>query len=308
MLEKHRQEVIHQKEELETHHTQPESLVKERTEELESALNKAKESDMLKSAFLANMSHEIRTPMNAIVGFSSLLDDANLTPEERATMVEIINANSVSLLTLIDDILDLSLNEANQLLINKKPFYLNEIVNQLYTCFRLSNKEPGIEIRVNNTLREKNLKVYTDRERLKQVLINLMTNACKFTKEGFIELGLHTKNGILFIYVKDTGIGIEEEDLQHLFERFRKMGEEKEFIVRGAGLGLAISQKIAKLLGGDLLVTSDPGNGSVFTFQIELDKFTDNDASGVHNENNAPVAESKWNNKLILLMNDMETN
>ena len=306
MLEDRQKEIISQNKELEKHRNHLEHLVKERTTKLEEAMNKARESDMLKSAFLANMSHEIRTPMNAIVGFSSLLEDPGLSAEERSQMVEIINSNSESLLLLIDDILDLSLIEANQLVINKKSFLLNGILNQLHSYFSLCNKNSEVTIVINNTLEKENLRIYSDRERLKQIMTNLMNNACKFTKKGSIELGITKNNDLLIIYVKDTGIGIAKEDIEHLFERFRKVGNDKNFVTRGTGLGLAISKRIAELLGGDLVVKSEFGKGSVFTFWIPLRKIISKELTNTRNQGKS--SKNDWENKHLLLVEDEETN
>jgi len=260
--------IIEQNKELFDHRNRLEALVAERTRELENAIKKAEESDRLKSAFLANMSHEIRTPMNAIVGFSGLLNDPEITAEEKEEFIKIIQANSESLLMLINDILDLSMIEANQMKIRKEPFLLNELIDQVFSDFSLYEKNPKLNLIKNNKLYDQHLTLNTDKFRLKQILTNFMSNACKFTESGYVELGAEKHDDNLHIYVKDTGMGIAADDLEHLFERFRKLSNEKSQAFRGVGLGLAISKRVAELLGGKIFVASELDKGSVFTFSI----------------------------------------
>ena len=233
--------------ELEKHRNNLEHLVRDRTIELEEALRKAKESDRLKSAFLANMSHEIRTPMNAIVGFSGLLDDKGNTPEEQNEYIRLIHSNSESLLQVINDILDLSLIEANQLVVRVQPFRLNELMDQIVSYFKMRNKNSGFEIRVNHSLMEEDLVLLSDKFRMRQILSNFMSNACKFTATGTVEFGSAREKDRLNLYVRDSGIGIAKEDIPFIFEQFRKLGEELSTTARGAGLGLAISRNLAEV-------------------------------------------------------------
>lgn len=259
------QQIMEQNKELEMHRNKLERLVDERTIELKEAKNKAEESDKLKSAFLANMSHEIRTPMNAIVGFTSILEEENLETEERNKYIEIINSNLDSLLRLIDDILDLSRIEANQLVIENEIIDVNEFMDQLYSSYLQLNENKNLKLRLNNELHNQKLRIQTDKVRIKQILANLMSNALKFTSMGIVELGLKKIENNLAFYVKDTGIGIKGKDINTIFERFRKSDDDKGILYRGAGLGLAISKALARLLGGDLTVESTYGSGSVFT-------------------------------------------
>lgn len=260
------QEIMEKNKELEMHHNKLERLVDERTKELKEAKNKAEESDKLKSAFLANMSHEIRTPMNAIVGFSNLLRDGNLTNDERNRFIEFIVSNSDSLLVLIDDILDLSMIESNQLVIRNGIIVLNELMDHLYSAYSLFNKNENLKLFLNNELHDQNIRIYSDGERIKQILNNLLSNAFKFTSKGMVELGLKKIDDNMAFYVKDTGIGIETKDLEAIFGRFRKSEDNKDILYRGAGLGLAISKALSQLLGGSITVESKYGIGSVFTF------------------------------------------
>ncbi len=270
LLSQMSQEILKQNSELEQHRTNLEKLVVERTRELEIAVQKAKESDRLKTAFLANMSHEIRTPMNAIVGFANLLKDSDLEPSERNEFIDVINANSETLLVLIDDILDLSLIESNQLNIRREIFNVNEMLDNMVSSYSLMNKKRQLSISLNNQLHEESLQLNSDKIRIKQILVNLINNAYKFTEKGSIEIGLSTRGAFLTFFVKDTGIGIEEAELDAIFERFRKSETSNNTLYRGAGLGLAISKSMAHLLGGDLYAESIIGKGSTFFLLLPL--------------------------------------
>ncbi|MCF6366761.1 MAG: YfiR/HmsC family protein [Bacteroidales bacterium] len=261
-----------QADELRKHRNQLELLVEERTLDLQKAKEKAEESDRLKSAFLANMSHEIRTPMNAIIGFSNLLNRKKFNKKKRAELVSYIIKSSDTLLHLINDIIDISKIEAGQMTINKDDFFIDEIFEDLTVFYKEKItllKDIEFKIIKNNKI---NSKIYTDKHRLQQVLINLINNALKFTEKGFVEIGYKyssDKNNIVF-YVKDSGIGIIEQHQNKIFNRFTKLEKESEKLYRGAGLGLSISKNIVKLLGGEIWLKSESNKGSTFYFSIPL--------------------------------------
>ena len=240
--------------------------------ELKKAKENAENSDKLKTAFLANMSHEIRTPMNAIIGFSGLLAGNKVDTEKRKKLSHYIIKSGNSLLQLINDIIDVSKIEASQLEINKSSCEISALFEELELIY--SEKEDS-KILNNTVLRfEKkqinNLKLYTDGNRLKQILINLVDNALKFTENGIVEISCETndKEKYVIFKVKDNGIGMTEEQKELIFTRFLKLENEKQKLYRGAGLGLSISKKIISLLGGKIWVESDLGKGSVFYFTI----------------------------------------
>jgi len=270
LVEESKEEVVLQNEKLIQHKNNLEKIVYERTQELLKAKEKAEESDRLKSSFLANMSHEIRTPLNAIVGFSRIITETSTTEEERIGYSSIISDSSDSLLMLVNDILDFSSIEANQLVINKTVFYINELFDNLYSSFLLSRKNKDVNIVLNCS--DKSVKVYTDKLRLRQILVNLLQNAFKFTKEGFVELGYYIESDSMVMYVKDTGSGISKTEQKHIFDRFRKSNKQNDKVFRGIGLGLTISKRLGELLDGNLTVESKTGNGSIFYLSIPVDK------------------------------------
>jgi signal transduction histidine kinase/CheY-like chemotaxis protein len=230
--------------------------------------SKAKKSDQLKSAFLSNMSHEIRTPMNAILGFSKLLEFTN-SDEERNEYVNIINDNGTILIALLDDIMDMSKMDAGQFDIYLKPFELNNLMLDLGKVIRLSldhQNKPDIKL---NLIADENISVYSDENRLKQVLYNFLTNASKFTFQGEISYGFKVHNRDVEFFVSDTGIGIKEENFKDIFSRFYKVKSAEHTIMpRGAGIGLSISRVIVEKLGGRISFNSVYGKGSTFSFTL----------------------------------------
>ena len=233
-------------------------------QELIKARIKAEQSDRLKSAFLANMSHEIRTPLNAIVGFSQLLPSAE-TAEEKKLYSGIINQNSDILLQLINDILDLSKIEAGTLEYIKRPMNLGEVCRTIYAVHKERVKE-GVTLVFDNE--DENLFIEGDQNRIMQVITNFLTNASKFTYEGEIRLGFERTDKNIRVYVKDTGIGIEPEKVDHIFERFVKLNS----FAQGTGLGLSICRMIIEKIGGEIGVTSELGKGSTFYFTIPYEE------------------------------------
>ncbi len=230
---------------------------------------KAKMADKLKSSFLANMSHEIRTPLNAIVGFSNLLADGTIKEEEREEYIAIINSSNETLLQLIDDILDVSMIEANQLKTNEEPFSVNELLKKLEMTYQpILAKKKKNTVRLKLNIPAENHIITSDPIRINQLMVNLLNNAIKFTEKGFIEIGFYLKNNTIRFFIKDTGIGIEQEHLEHLFDRFYKIEDDKSKLYRGTGIGLYLCKKIAEMLNGTISVTSEPGKGSEFIFSI----------------------------------------
>jgi len=230
--------------------------------------NKAEESDNLKSAFLANMSHEIRTPLNGILGFSNLLNEPDLTKENKEEYIEIINSNGEQLLTIINDILEISKIEAGQISIYSEAVNITELLNALLHQFGDQAELKNLVLTLNpDNLKEKFV-AYTDANRLRQVLQNLLSNAIKFTPYGNVEFGFIQKGNFMEFYVKDSGIGIAPEDQSLIFKPFRKVENSLTATYSGTGLGLPISKALVEKLGGTMTIISDTGIGSTFIFTI----------------------------------------
>lgn len=232
--------------------------------ELQSSKEKAETSDKLKSAFLANMSHEIRTPLNAIVGFSHLIaesDDAN----ERKKYYDIVEANNERLLELINEILDLSKIESGIIEFTMGPANLNNLCREVHDAhiFRTPN---GVKLIYDSS--DENLMIVTDKNRVFQVISNLIGNACKFTKEGSISYGYKLVDNQIVFHVSDTGTGIEPEKVGRVFERFAKLNNHAQ----GTGLGLSICKSIVERLGGNISVNSEFGKGTTFTFSLPYER------------------------------------
>ena len=297
------EEISAQKDELEKHRNHLEKLVQERTKDLELAKQRAEESDKLKSSFLANMSHEIRTPMNAIVGFSNLIVENNLNTKAKTNYKHEIVSNCFSLLNLIDNILDLAKIETQQIHFNQKSFDLNELMNDLYYSFIeiADSKKINFLVRKDS---QTTVTLKTDTYRLKQILSNLIDNAIKFTEEGFIEVSYSVHNEYITFEVKDTGIGMNQNQLDKLFTRFSKFEKEKQKLYRGAGLGLAICKQLVELLGGKIWVESKLDKGS--TFYVRLPAVEQIKDKQPESNNSKPTLD--WKNKTILIAEDNPSN
>ena len=227
---------------------------------------KIEEANRLKSAFLANMSHEIRTPLNAIVGFSNLIAQGDSGVEERDEFRKIIETNNELLLQLINDILDLSKIEAGKLDFTFSYVDVTEMLNRLFQVFG-DKVKPNVALKCN--VPSKPCFIYSERNRLIQMITNFLTNACKFTNEGSITMGYEEIEGGLRFYVTDTGKGIAEENIPHVFERFAKF----DAFIQGSGLGLSICQMIIECLKGEIGVDSKEGEGSTFWFTIPCEVY-----------------------------------
>ncbi len=253
-----------QNEELSQHRYHLEEIVNERTKELSKAKVKAEESDRLKSAFIANMSHEIRTPMNAIHGFSGMLEDEDTSAEERKEYVQIIKDSCKALLVLIDDILDISIMDAKGINLNLERLDVRKFLGQLKSIYETKVSENVMLIVENDTP----IFISTDEVRLRQILSNLLNNAVKFTEQGSVKFGSKLEGDSIIFYVKDTGIGIAEGDLDMIFKPFNKVSNRNDKIYRGTGIGLSITQRIVDSLKGEIWVESNQGEGSNFYVKL----------------------------------------
>ncbi len=237
--------------------------------QLVQAKEKAEENDQLKSAFLANMSHEIRTPLNGIVGFSALLSNGNLSQIKRDQYVAVVTNCSDRLLTLLTDILDISKIETGQITLAFSPVVLDEVFSEVFTLFYPQTELKKIELTYTGMDDQSSIMVYTDKQRLFQILINLLSNAMKFTYSGEISFGYKVDGAQVCCFVKDMGVGIEPEYLDKIFGRFSQ-GNPTHPNQGGTGLGLAIVKSLVTLLGGKIWVESEVGRGSTFFFTLPL--------------------------------------
>jgi PAS domain S-box-containing protein len=245
---------------------------KHNEEELIKAKEKAEESDRLKTAFLHNISHEIRTPMNAIVGFSALLGEPELTERSRDEYIEVIMKSSDHLLSIITDIVDISNIEANLIKTIKNEISVNSILNSLCNQFIPTAMEKNILMSCENGLSDSESIVLTDSTKLTQILSNLISNALKFTGEGYIKLSYKVLGEFIEFCVSDTGIGIPGEYHEKIFDRFYQIQSSDSRLYEGTGLGLAITQAYVELMGGKVWLDSEPGKGTSFFFTIPYEK------------------------------------
>jgi len=266
--------------------------------ELQKAKEKAVESDRLKSAFLANISHEIRTPMNGIIGFAGLMGKTNITNDKRKYYIEIINDSCQHLLHIVNDVLDISKIETGQMLVNKEETNINDLVTELFSFYRpLANKN-DLNLYLKKHLTENQSVINTDKVKLKQIIGNLLSNALKFTKSGYIELGYVLKDAQLVFYVKDTGIGIPDAMQQKVFERFIQADTSLTRDYGGTGLGLSIARAYIALLGGNIWLESEENVGTTFYFNIPYNPINQQNI-----DKGIPTAENT-----ILVVEDEEIN
>lgn len=240
-------------------------------EELNTAKEAAEKANHAKSDFLSNMSHEIRTPLNAIVGFSESLKEDNIPDAAKEKVNDILMASN-NLLEIVNGILDISKIEANKLEIINKEYDIHSMLDELVALTKARIGDKGLEFKVNLDQSIPSV-LYGDNVRLKQIILNILTNAVKYTKEGFIEFTVSSviKDNVcrLIISVEDSGIGIKEESLPKLFSKFERLDVEKQMTIEGTGLGLAITKKLVDLMNGKIIVQSVFGQGSKFTISID---------------------------------------
>ena len=235
--------------------------------ELEDAKNRAEESERLKTAFLANISHEIRTPMNGILGFTHLLKKPAISLLEQEEFISIIERSGERLLSTINDLIDISKIESNQLKINAFSFNLNNQMDELYAFFSPETSKINCNLHLSKALTNEQAQVFTDQQKVFAILTNLIKNAIKYSQSTDIYFGYEELNGsMLSFFVKDIGLGIDEELQDVIFERFIQGKTRLNHVNEGSGLGLAISKAYTELLGGSISLISKPGEGAEFRF------------------------------------------
>lgn len=246
--------------------------LEEKNKELMLAKEKAEESNQLKSAFLRNMYHEIRTPMNGILGFINLLDNPQLTEENKQEYIGIINKSSERLLNTINDIIEISRIESNQIEVHSSEVDVVELLNELYNNFLAKAANKGLELHYNQQLPTEESVITTDQTIFSNIFTILLNNALKFTNEGSIELGSYIEGHDHVFYVKDTGIGIPSDRLNAIFDRFVSVNLQLSRRYEGSGLGLAIVKGYIELLNGSIWVESEPEKGSIFYFSLRRNR------------------------------------
>jgi len=276
--------------------------------ELEIAKEMAEESDKLKRAFLQNISHEIRTPMNAIVGFSSLLNDSALPQDRISTYTNIIHKSSMQLLGIVSDVLTISAIDTGQEKVILSDIHLLPFLEDLNNIFSSDATQKKLLFSMKHEGVDEQTILKSDRIKLNQIISNLISNAIKYTPEGFVEFGCNIENDQVIIYVKDSGIGISPEHHKLIFERFSRVESEQTIMFSGTGLGLAISKAMVDLLDGRIWVESELGKGS--TFKVSFPYNTDANHATPENTSNSKaaglagltilVAEDEYNNYIYL--------
>lgn len=312
-----------------------ESKVRERSDKLTEANNKLKAEikelkqkqneiipkldlealpDNIDSALLQNISHEIRTPLNGILGFSELMRKANIDNHEREKYINIIKTCGKSILKIINDVIDLSRIESGQIQIDKKEFSITKFMTEIYDYFKndeLFKQKENIELRLNINF-DGSTTIESDRKLVWQILINLVGNALKFTEEGFVEIGCmieekKNKSGKknLVIFVKDTGIGIEEDLKESVFQKFTKIEHDISKLYGGTGLGLTLSKELVGLLGGKLWFDSESNKGSEFYFSLPESVLTLNGNDKILTSRELK-AKYNWDDKNVMIVEDDE--
>lgn len=279
---------------------------KKKIDELENTCSKAVSASYNKTAFLANMSHEIRSPLNGILGFSELLADPDLTIQERDRYIEIIKNNGIALLSILTDIIDISKLESGKMKIQEKDFHPASLMRELQLQFA---KDPMVTVKglsmkwmISDDI--ESARLVSDPFRVRQVLVNLITNALKFTNEGDIEVVAERWGDRAVFWVKDTGIGMSAESLPYIFDRYRQVSKNATAQNNGFGLGLAICKALVEILGGNIWVESEPGQGTVFYFTIPYSTPKQTEMSNMNS--NETAFPYDWKGRTILIAEDID--
>jgi len=272
-------------------------FIKNNEIELIKAKNKAEESDRLKSSFLANMSHEIRTPMNGILGFASILKKEGLNKKVQDEYIELIEKSGNRMLSIINDIMDISKIESGLMDLYISETNINEQVDFVYHFFKPETESKGLKMTYQLGLPTAEAYILSDREKLFAILMNLVKNSVKYTHSGNIEIGYQLKGDFIEFFVKDTGIGIETSKQEAIFDRFVQIEIEDRHIYQGAGLGLSIAKAYIEMLEGEIWVESEVGKGTTFYFTTPYRQ--QKKKSSIHHE----FDYSKNNNKEIEKLN-----
>ncbi|MFO8053698.1 MAG: ATP-binding protein, partial [Bacteroidales bacterium] len=271
------------------------------------AKEKAEENDMLKSTFLANMSHEIRSPMNAILGFSELLKKPDLPHSRKKRFLNLIHERGEDLLRIIDDIIDFSKLEAGSLRLHYEMVNLNGFLDDLQLSLneeRKRQKKENIAFYLEKAPGVQNINWKTDKIRTRQILVNFLSNALKFTDQGYIKLTVKRQNDQIIFSVKDTGTGIPKERQKSVFERFRQLDLQYKSSRSGTGLGLSISKNLAEKMEGDIQLKSEPGKGSIFSLILPLKELKESAHNAFRKTEEAKPEIPEYPHKNVLIVED----
>jgi len=269
---------------------------------------KAEEGDLLKASFLANLSHEIRTPMNAINGFTELILNTEIDKEERIEYLNVIQKNGKNLVSIIDDLIEMSKIDSNQVSPNFSEINLESCIVELYKTIKVTiPNTKAIKFKLIKSTVPARYNIVTDEIKLKQVIINLLTNAIKYTDEGFVSFKyeIDEKENRIHFTIQDTGSGIDVNHHQHVFDRFKRVENDKSIQVGGLGLGLSISKAYVEILGGTINLESEEGVGSTFYFSIPLQYVT---SEPIVVKSIKEKEGMKSENKIILIAEDDNIN
>lgn len=279
---------------------------KKQNRQLKKAKEKAEESDRFKSAFLANISHEIRTPMNGIIGFSDLIAKPDLSEDKRRKYHEIIKERGKLLLGIVNDIIDISKIESGQVVIHNENIPVNQLFDQLLSSYLPLCKNKGINLNKSIPVNQTEVIISADHQKLKQILENLLSNAYKFTETGHIEAGYKIEDESIVFFIKDTGIGLNENEIKTIFDRFNQGNEEISKKFGGTGLGLSIVKAYVEKMEGKIWVKSKKNRGSDFYFSLPFKG--EEMATTPQQIIETPLQRQHHNNILILLVEDNESN
>lgn len=263
------------------------------------------------SQLLVNMSHEIRTPVNSILGFAELITSPSISEDDREKYTRYISNSSQNLLFLVDEILDFSRLDAGELQIIRSEVDINALCGELYESFqtiKTQNGKAGLPLSYEKNPAEPTVLVSTDPNRLRQVLANLLNNAIKYTESGSISFGYLLKENAIEFTVKDSGLGIAEEELLHIFDRFKRSGNLTESKISGSGIGLSISKNLVELMGGRIWAESKLGEGSVFRFTLPLGSDAWQQIPASEYDSIDLPGSMDWSSKTVLIAEDEELN
>lgn len=270
LLNEKQQLIVKQNEELRNYKTYLEKIVEERTKALIVAKNRAEESDRLKTAFLNNISHEIRTPLHAICGFSKFLSDESFNTDEKDVFISTINQNAEDLMQMVDEIIDMSVIDSQTSLLSQEPFELHDLLLEVEEYYNTKDNQYVKIIYSKNKSNNKRAIIPFDRARVRHLFLHLINNSLKFTEQGNITFGYKVEGEAALCFVEDTGIGISKEEIKNVFKPFHKITSHTNKLYRGAGIGLAIVDKLVKLMQGQIWFESEINKGTSVYFRIPL--------------------------------------